>query len=110
MTGKGTIRWLGEEALRRFQRLGPSTHVPIRNEIVSEVRKTRGGAILDPQDIIRDVLDDNDFVSSKYSSIIKSRNMYYISDHMTPAPVAALANSFVATTEIIPQSLWRSSF
>ncbi|CAG7828625.1 unnamed protein product [Allacma fusca] len=61
--GKGTIRWLGEESLRRFQRLRPSTHVPSRKEIVSEVRKTRGGAILDPIDTIRDVLDDNDFVS-----------------------------------------------
>lgn len=30
---------------------------------VQEVRKTRGGAILDPDDLIADVLDCNDFVS-----------------------------------------------
>lgn len=30
---------------------------------VEEVRKTRGGAILDPDDLIVDVLDCNDFVS-----------------------------------------------
>ena len=63
MAGKGTIRWLSEEALKRYQRLRTSTHVPSHKETVSEVRKTRGGAILDLQDIIKDVLDDNDFVS-----------------------------------------------
>jgi len=28
-----------------------------------EVRKTKGGAILDPDDLVKDVLDDNDYVS-----------------------------------------------
>lgn len=32
-------------------------------DTVQEVRKTRGGAILDPDDLIVDVLDCNDFVS-----------------------------------------------
>lgn len=32
-------------------------------DTVQEVRKTRGGAILDPDDLIADVLDCNDFVS-----------------------------------------------
>ncbi len=39
-----------------------SSHVD-RKEKVSEIRKTRGGAILDPDDKLNQVLDDNDFVS-----------------------------------------------
>ncbi len=31
--------------------------------MVRDIRRTSGGAILDPSDRIRDVLDDNDFVS-----------------------------------------------
>lgn len=61
--GTNTTRWLGEEALRRYQKIKPdSTHVD-KDEGVHSVRKTRGGAILDPDDQIRHVLDDNDFVS-----------------------------------------------
>lgn len=54
---------MGEEALKRYQKLRTSSHAPNRKETVSEIRKTRGGAILDPQDVINEVLDDNDFVS-----------------------------------------------
>jgi len=57
------VRSLGEEALIRYQRLAPSSSIPSRKEVVAEIRKTKGGAILDPQDAIKDVLDDNDFVS-----------------------------------------------
>ncbi len=32
-------------------------------QIVRDIRRTAGGAILDPADKIKDVLDDNDFVS-----------------------------------------------
>ena len=32
-------------------------------EVVNDIRKTLSGAILDPEDKIKDVLDDNDFVS-----------------------------------------------
>ena len=31
--------------------------------MINDIRKTNGGAILDPDDRIDDVLDDNDFVS-----------------------------------------------
>ena len=34
-----------------------------KKEKVSEIRKTRGGAILDMDDKLFQVLDDNDFVS-----------------------------------------------
>ncbi len=60
---KQTIRWLSEEALKRYHKLRPASHVPNKLEIIYETRKTKGGAILDPDDLIRNVLDDNDFVS-----------------------------------------------
>ena len=60
---KQTIRWLAEEALKRYFKLKPSSHVPNKVETVNEIRKTKGGAILDPDDLIANVLDDNDFVS-----------------------------------------------
>jgi len=62
-SGKLTIRWLGEEALKRYLKLKPPSFVPNREEVVKDIRKTVGGAILDPEDNIEDVLDDNDFVS-----------------------------------------------
>ena len=34
-----------------------------KKEKVSEIRKTRGGAILDMDDKLFQILDDNDFVS-----------------------------------------------
>lgn len=59
---KGTekISWLGDESLRRhFKTKGGAG----RTEKVYEVRKAKGGAILDADDPIRDVLDDSDFVT-----------------------------------------------
>ena len=61
--GKQSIRSLGEEALKRYLKLRPPSFVPNREEVVKDIRKTMGGAILDPEDKIEDVLDDNDFVS-----------------------------------------------
>ncbi|GAB6033675.1 hypothetical protein CHUAL_013733 [Chamberlinius hualienensis] len=61
--GQLTIGWLGEEALRRFLKLKPSTLVPGKLETVFEIRKTQSGSILDPDDLIVDVLHDEDFVS-----------------------------------------------
>ena len=63
LIGTETVAWLGEESLKRYMKLKPSTHVPNKAEKVARVRKTRGGAILDPCDHVGDVLDDNDFVS-----------------------------------------------
>ena len=54
---------MGDEALRRYLKLKPPSFVPNREEVVHDIRKTAGGAILDPEDNISDVLDDNDFVS-----------------------------------------------
>ncbi|XP_064633596.1 histidine ammonia-lyase-like [Lineus longissimus] len=60
--GNETIRWVGEESLKRYNKLQPASHVE-KDEKVYEIRKTRGGAILDPDDHIKQVLDDDDFVS-----------------------------------------------
>merc|ERR1719193_113876 len=62
-SNKLTIKWLSDDALRRYLKLRPPSFVPNRDENVHEIRKTLGGAILDPEDRIEDVLDDNDFVS-----------------------------------------------
>lgn len=54
---------LGVMTSRRYNKIKPgSVHVE-RNEEVLEIRKTRGGALLDVEDHIKAVLDDNDFVS-----------------------------------------------
>lgn len=60
--GKRTVSWLGQEALRRYIKLQPATYAG-NDEKVFEIRKTRGGAILDGEDQLHNVLDDNDFVS-----------------------------------------------
>ena len=60
--GKVTVNWLGVEAIKRFQKL-QVPGVKATEEQPQEVRKTKGGAILDPDDFVKDVLDDNDFVS-----------------------------------------------
>jgi histidine ammonia-lyase len=62
-SNKLTIRWLGEEALKRYLKLRPPSFIPNREERVHDIRKTLGGAILDPEDKIEDVLDDNEFVA-----------------------------------------------
>lgn len=76
---------MGAEAIKRYQKL----HVAVKpttaskdskdnsngftNLTVEEVRKTRGGVILDPDDCIKHVLDDNEFVNiGKYLKIPKS--------------------------------------
>ncbi|RWS30495.1 histidine ammonia-lyase-like protein [Leptotrombidium deliense] len=61
---KMTIGWLADEAVRKYFKLKPvSCHIPRKEEVVAEVRKTRGGAILDPEDCIINVLDNNDYIS-----------------------------------------------
>lgn len=60
------INWLCEQALRKYVKIIASRSSPsggIHDESVYEMRKAKGGAILDPEDVIADVLDDNDFVS-----------------------------------------------
>ena len=57
--GQGTVGWLAEEAIRRYQRrVGKNPD----DMVVMEIRKARGCVLLDPEDQVVDVLDDNDFV------------------------------------------------
>lgn len=65
---------MGEEALRRYLKLRPPSFVPNREEVVHDIRKTVGGAILDPEDTITAVLDDNDFVSIGERMICKCKH------------------------------------
>ena len=63
---------MGEEALKRYLKLKPPSFVPNRQEVVQDIRKTVGGAICDPEDLLKSVLDDNDFVTvGKLLSLIR---------------------------------------
>jgi len=79
------VGWLAEEAVRRYtriiqhnghnnalQQVDSSTLVSNNNlgEQVVEIRKTRGCVRLDPDDLVVDVLDDNDFVSVRLENDI----------------------------------------
>ncbi|XP_066979441.1 histidine ammonia-lyase-like [Macrobrachium rosenbergii] len=85
--GKETVSWLGEEALRRYLKLKPPTHFPNKDEKVASVRRTQGGAILDPSDFVCDVLDDNDFVSvvletDRPNPVTEKAEITYISEQI----------------------------
>ena len=71
------MQWLGEESVRRYSKLqkqDDNTKENRDSQNVQEVRKTRGGVILDPDDHIRDVLDDNDFVTvGKRNCVLKQQ-------------------------------------
>nr|CAD7396443.1 unnamed protein product [Timema cristinae] len=62
--GNLDVQWLGEETLRRYHRLKLGDHdIRSHNDQVKEVRRAKGGAWLDPEDHLADILDDNDFVT-----------------------------------------------
>ena len=60
--GGERVSWLGEESLRRYYR-SKGGGAGRSNERVYEVRKAKGCAILDGDDTIKDVLNDDDFVT-----------------------------------------------
>ncbi|RWS07028.1 histidine ammonia-lyase-like protein [Dinothrombium tinctorium] len=61
---KMTVKSLAMEAVKKYEKLRPkSCPLPHKIESIAEIRKTRGGAILDPDDYIINVLDNNDYVS-----------------------------------------------
>ena len=75
------MRWLGEESVRRYSKLQKQhdhTEENTDSEKVQEVRKTRGGAMLDPDDRISDVLDDNDFVTVGKQNCVLRQHIYII--------------------------------
>jgi hypothetical protein len=56
---------LGEEAWRKYQKLMQGVKIEEHDiiNVIQEVRKTRGGALLDPDDVVCEVLDNDDFVN-----------------------------------------------
>ena len=73
--------WLGEESVRRYIKLQKQDDSIKENrdiEKVQEVRKTRGGVILDPDDHISDVLDDNDFVTVGKRNCVLRQHIYVL--------------------------------
>ncbi|XP_062613698.1 histidine ammonia-lyase-like [Saccostrea cucullata] len=88
---KGTekVTWLGEESLRRYYKSKSGVGHALK-EKVYEVRKAKGAAILDPDDAIRDVLDENDFVTVVLDSDISSpvtgpAEPVYVEEKMYPS-------------------------
>jgi len=75
------VLWLGEESVRRYIKLQKQDDSIKENrdiEKVQEVRKTRGGVILDPDDHISDVLDDNDFVTVGKRNCVLRQHIYVL--------------------------------
>nr|XP_027200650.1 histidine ammonia-lyase-like [Dermatophagoides pteronyssinus] len=84
-----TIKYLGNEALNKYIKLRQTqsaTSIKKNDssiEIVEEIRKAKGGSILDPEDFVADVLDDNDFVcivleSDKKTMVTGNLEVHYI--------------------------------
>lgn len=64
--GGNTIQWLIEETIRRSEGTARSEKSPLMAQRYQAVL-AQGGAILDPNDAINELLNDNDFlhISSK---------------------------------------------
>lgn len=97
--GIDNILWLGEESLKRYTRSSPdfaSTNghssdgsPPIlKPENIACIRKTKGGALLENTDRIRDVLDDNDFItvvldSDRPNPVLERAEIKYTVEHIS---------------------------
>lgn len=55
-----TVADVGKEALRKLKKLKKQCQEG--TFIISEYRKTLGGSLLDPDDLVRDLLKDGEFV------------------------------------------------
>lgn len=55
---ESTIAWLGKESLSRYRVMKKYDE----EDEVYEIRKTPGGSLLYPNDLLVDILDENDFV------------------------------------------------
>ena len=63
--GQKNMKWLGQEALRRFSQMDSeniANKVQKPHRIVS-IRKTNGEKMLDFSDLVKDVLEDGDVIS-----------------------------------------------
>uniref|UniRef100_A0A7N8XJQ9 Histidine ammonia-lyase n=1 Tax=Mastacembelus armatus TaxID=205130 RepID=A0A7N8XJQ9_9TELE len=58
-----TIRWLGQEALKRYMKNKPDNGgIPAGKDTRFSMRRCQGLGLLDADDTVEDVLEDNDFV------------------------------------------------
>lgn len=117
-TGNCTVRWLGEEALKRYLKLKPqSSHVPGKEEVIYEIRKTKGGAILDPDDHISVVLNDDDFVSvvlksDHESPVTGPAEIRYVPEQVpgmfkAPSEYIALDGFSLGTNDLVALGKWQ---
>nr|KAG5697096.1 hypothetical protein BaRGS_002012 [Batillaria attramentaria] len=96
--GNEKVSWLGDETLRRYYKSkGGAGH--FEGEKVYEVRKAKGGAILDFDDPIKDVLSDDDFVtvvldSDMSSPVTEPAEITYVEEKIS-------SSSVVSATEYI---------
>jgi len=117
--GENKIRWLGEEALVRYLKLKPPSFVPNRKEVVHDIRKTVGGAILDPEDKIKDVLDDNDYIAIVLETdrpnpeLTKGAEIKYVPEQIPggkldkPTEYLHLDGSSLSTDDLVQLGHWR---
>ncbi|CAG0882819.1 unnamed protein product [Cyprideis torosa] len=91
-----SVRFLGQECLRRWEKLEPPTMVRNRKEVIREMRRTKGGAMLDPDDKVSHVLDDNDFVSIVFTrAVISPKNF------ITPTESLVLDGSLLTPDDLV---------
>ncbi|XP_072181058.1 histidine ammonia-lyase-like [Diadema setosum] len=68
-SNKNTVDWLGKESLSRYRTM---KNYVMEDEVV-EVRKTQGGSLLFPDDLLVDILEDNDFVHIVLQSDVSNK-------------------------------------
>ncbi|KAJ6215972.1 hypothetical protein RDWZM_010472 [Blomia tropicalis] len=96
-----TIEWLSEEALRKYVKLRPSgSNISANSERVYEIRKAKGGSILDPDDLIIHVLDDNDFVSlvldsDRFTMVTGDLEVHYIPEKASHVSEGSKASEYL---------------
>ena len=108
--GGKSVRWLGEQALQRFAKIKP-TEVEAGNRAY-EMRRTRGGAIIDWEDRIADVMDDDDFVTLVLDSDVEDPafadrpHIHFIpelvpSDYVAPTDVLVVDGESLTIEEVV---------
>ncbi|XP_077980951.1 histidine ammonia-lyase-like [Glandiceps talaboti] len=111
-TGQNSVKWLGEEALRRFLKNKPNTSNSKEDTCIAilEVRTAQGRSLLDPDDLVEEVLDDNDFVitvCSKAGEVEEKSSSLRLSDeqlerkHHTPCQFLSLDGYSLSTDDLV---------
>ena len=69
-----SVQWLGCEALRRY---GQAMRLEeAHQEVGFTVRRCQGGELLHPEDLLKDILEDNEFVQLGKDSVGQRRYLY----------------------------------